>query len=355
MKIITYDRKRVMKVPINDHDGQLYAMMKEYKTLANESHRFYRSRLKVIATCTNKERTTKLRLQISRLIARYIRERAVLCSRTNMNYSGMNTIDHPIKEFLNRKKNRKRPPRFRKMGLRIKFSGIRVHLEAASPAVEIAFMRSDKRKGSEFHTYRMLGSKRYIDRFEGEPSGAYMTFKNGRVWLSIIFSKTVECRPPKSILGLDAGMYSNKSAWIGQKLSASGEADHPVIRIDADSSPIDAAKQLVAIAKEHKAGIAIEKLKSLNRSRSGDRFGIATSKYSQALVKECENHAIPLYEVDAKNTSRLHHKCRTPLERPKDERGWDFAICHHCNEEMSADENAAMNIAIRGWDAARKE
>ena len=66
------------------------------------------------------------------------------------------------------------------------------------------------------------------------------------------------------------------------------------------------------------------------------------------MIRACEDNAIPLYQINPRGTSSTHWKCYLPLERPKDERGWDFAICHTCNEEFSADENAAMNIALLG-------
>ena len=345
-----YTKKRVIKVPIIDNGGLLHSTLKEHKEVTNAAHRAYRNRLRIISNCSDRERRTRLRLMISRLLARYIRTRCKLVSRGNLNYSGMNTIDHPIKEFLKRGKNRKRPPRFRRMDLRIKFNQIRVHLDAPNPEVEIAFRREDNRKGSDFHTFKILGSKRYFNRFEDmSPTGAYMTLKKGRIWLSIVMSKEVVCLDPKAMIGLDAGMYSNKSVWIGQLINADGTARGPAIRIPAEIDEITASKQLIAYAKEHNAGLAVEDLKTLNRSRSGMRFGIPTAKFTNALVTACEDNATPLYQVNARGTSSTHWKCYKPLERPKDERGWDFAICHTCGEELSADENAAMNIAIRGW------
>ena len=285
---------------------------------------------------------------MKRLIYAYTNKRLQLVPRGSFNQTAQNSIDAPINEFLKRKGNRKRPPRFRRLDTRLRDREISVDLDAYYPEAHIGF-RGEFRKGPILKPYRILCSTRYKNRFEDmQQTNAYMTMKNGRIWLAITYVEMVECEDPKAILGIDAGMYSNKSAWIGQLINADGTASVPVVRIDAEVSPEDAAKQLIAICKEHSAGISVEKLKQLNRRRSGLRFGIPTAKYTNALVKACEDNTIPLYQVNPRGTSSTHYKCRRSLERPKDERGWDFAICHHCNEEFSADENAAMNIALLG-------
>ena len=344
-----YKRTRVMRVPIIDHDGQLLAMLKENKKYLSEALKFYRNRVRIASTIENGDHRHKFGLHVKRLIAAYVRRRLQLVSRNNFNQTGKNSIDAPITEFLRRKGNRKRPPRFRRLDTRLKDKDIRIDLDAITPVAHIGF-RGEFRKKAIFKPYRILCSTRYKKRFEDmQQTNAYMTMKNGRIWLGITYVKIVECFPPKAILGIDAGMYSNKSAWIGQLINADGTAYLPVVRIDAEVSPEDAAKQLIAICKEHSAGLSVEKLKQLNRKRSGERFGLPTAQYTKALERACEDNAIPLYQVNPRGTSSTHYKCKSPLERPKDvKRGWDFAICHHCNEEFSADENAAMNIALLG-------
>ena len=341
-------RTRVMRVPIVDHDGQLLAMLKENKKYLNEAHKFYRNRVRTASTIEDEDRKKEFTKKVRRLIYAYANKRLQLIPRSSFNQTAQNSIDAPINEFLKRKGNRKRPPRFRRLDTRLRDCDIRVDLNAGSPVAHIGF-RGEFRKGPILKPYKILCSIRYKKRFEDmQQTNAYMTMKNGRIWLGITYVKIVECFPPKAILGIDAGMYSNKSAWIGQLINADGTATTPIVRIDSEVSPEDAAKQLIAVCKEHSAGISIENLKQLNRKRSGERFGLPTSKYSNALIRACEDNAIPLYQVNPRGTSSTHHKCYQPLERPKDERGWDFAICHTCNEELSADENAAMNIALLG-------
>lgn len=339
-----------MRVPIIDHDNMLYKMLLENKKQLNAAHKFYRNRLRIISTIENKDRKYKATARLKRLIYRYANERLKLISRSSFNQTAQNSIDAPIQEFNKRKGNRKRPPRFRRMDTRLRECDVRIDLDAITPVAHIGF-RGEFRKGSILRPYRILGTDRYFERFEDmQQTNAYLSFKKGRMWLSIVYSQEVICNKPKAILGIDAGMYSNKCAWIGQLINANGEASYPAIRIPADVSPIDASKQLIAICKEHNAGLSVENLKQLNRKRSGLRFGIPTSKYSQSLITACEDNAIPLYQINPRGTSRTHWKCQSsrPLERPKDDRGWDFAICHTCNEELSADENAAMNIALLG-------
>ena len=343
-----YRRTRVMRVPIIDHDGQLLAMLKENKKYLNEAHKFYRKRVRIASTIEDEDRRFEFSKRVKRLIYAYTNKRLQLVPRGSFNQTAQNSIDAPINEFLKRKGNRKRPPRFRRLDTRLRDREICVNLDADSPVAHIGF-RGEFRKGPILKPYRILCSTRYKKRFEDmQQTNAYMTMKNGRIWLGVTYVEIVECDGPKAILGIDAGMYSNKSAWIGQLINADGTASFPVVRIDAEVSPDDAAKQLIAICKEHNAGLSVENLKQLNRKRSGLRFGIPTAKYSNALIRACEDNAIPLYQINPRGTSSTHWKCYLPLERPKDERGWDFAICHTCNEEFSADENAAMNIALLG-------
>ena len=340
-----YERKRVMRVPIKDQDNALKQMLLDHKNGTNNALRFYRKRIRIIASVKDKDRQHKMKKKVCCLIEAKIKRDYPTLPRGSVNLTTQNSVGKPIQEFLKREGNRKRPPRYRRMDLRLRQSHCCVDLNASNPIIEIGFQNIG-RQGVTMREFQLQGSQRYFDLFkEREHTVTYLNFKEGRIWANMVFSDIVVCKEPQAFIGLDAGMYSNKDAWVANILDTAGNTANYPVHIKADEDPKQAAQAIIKLAKEHNAAIVIENLKSLNRSRSGNRWGIPTAKYMTSLEEACVNNAIAFYRVDPRDTSRLHSVCNEPLYRPKDDRGWKYAWCPHCQIEVEADEDAAISIA----------
>ena len=76
-----YERKRVMRVPIIDHDNMLYEMLLENKQQLNAAHKFYRNRLRIISTIEDDDRKYKATARLKRLIYKYANSRLKIDSK----------------------------------------------------------------------------------------------------------------------------------------------------------------------------------------------------------------------------------------------------------------------------------
>ena len=358
-----YRRQRALKVPIIDKDGMLMAMLKDHKSVTNEALKFHRDEIRKMVTIEDIDKQAEFRTSIQRKIYARAQARFKYIPKMSFNITCVNSINEPIKEYAKRtrkykklleknpnaKKQKIRPPRFRRMDLRLRNYHFRVDLDAAIPIVQIGF-RPEDGSGVELHPFAIQGSQRYFDKFRNRDTKntiAFLSYKKGRFWISLVFMEEVNCRHPQNFLGLDAGMYSNLNVWYPTLVDSRGiiiksSADHPV---SAGDDPRLGAIRLVKFAKKNNAAVITEDLKELNRSRSGKRFGIPLAKYIRELKLVCEDYAVPLLDIAPRYTSQMCSSCE---HTHKDNRDGIKFLCLKCGHEDHADVNASINIARKG-------
>ena len=263
-----HKRKRVMKVPLKGDVSSLIEMIREHKDATNGALKFYRNRIRAAATvAVSDPRWRRMTNQLNRLIERKVTNDTTLIGKSSKHLTAMSSFKRPINEFTKRKGNRKRPPRFRRMDLRLEQNEVRVDLDAYNPNVLIGF-RKEVGRGVVLHPFDIRGSQRYFDKFKHmDQTVAYLSYKKGRVWISLVFSEEVTCVTPQTFLGLDAGMYSNQNVWYPSLVDRDGVLMDNValspVPSDADVDPAMATRPLIELAKENNAAIVTEKLKTL--------------------------------------------------------------------------------------------
>jgi len=99
------------------------------------------------------------------------------------------------------------------------------------------------------------------------------------------------------------------------------------------------AKEIIAKAEKHKAGVAMENLTFQSQTK---RWLIPRYKLMVAIKTCCERKGIPFKTVPPRNTSITCPKCRYVDAENRD--GERFA-CRRCGYQADADISAAMNIA----------
>jgi len=99
------------------------------------------------------------------------------------------------------------------------------------------------------------------------------------------------------------------------------------------------ANDIIAMAEQHKAMIAIEELGiQVRGSRVKSRF----RKFAHILEYKSKLSGVPMRSVFAAYSSLICHKCGSDLQR--DDR---VVQCTHCGYTGHSDDNAAVNIARR--------
>jgi len=101
------------------------------------------------------------------------------------------------------------------------------------------------------------------------------------------------------------------------------------------------AKDIVAKAKKHKAGVAMEDLTFRSHTK---QWLIPRYKLKCAIQTLCERKGIPFKLVNPRNTSITCNKCGATNKTNRN--GKDFK-CKKCGYTCNADFNAAVNIARR--------
>ncbi len=108
------------------------------------------------------------------------------------------------------------------------------------------------------------------------------------------------------------------------------------------------SREIVNLAKERNAIIAIGDLKGINRNnfgRKGNRKKNSTPYYTlrRFIEYKAKEMNIPVLSVSERGTSKEHWLCGEEGERETQGR----FICERCGKEENADRNAALNIALR--------
>jgi IS605 OrfB family transposase len=113
------------------------------------------------------------------------------------------------------------------------------------------------------------------------------------------------------------------------------------------------AKRLVAYAKDTKAALVLEELTHIRRRmtvRKGQRSKQHNWSFRQLrefLVYKARQAGVPLLFVDPRNTSRTCSHCG--YVDKKNRRSQAEFSCLRCGYEAHADQNAARNLATRGY------
>lgn len=111
------------------------------------------------------------------------------------------------------------------------------------------------------------------------------------------------------------------------------------------------SKRIVAKAKQHKQGIAIEELRhirqrtdsTVRRSQRNRHTSWAFGQLRFFLSYKAAQASVPLHTVDPRNTSRTCHVCGyCAKENRKSQASF---VCQSCGLLMNADINAAINIS----------
>ncbi len=112
------------------------------------------------------------------------------------------------------------------------------------------------------------------------------------------------------------------------------------------------ANQIVKLAKQYNAKIAIEALKHLRRKKGqmGKQSRRKTNRIPYGLLKNClvsvcRREGIELVLVNPKHTSQECQKCQHTSK--KNWIGYKLFRCEKCGFECNRDRNASVNIAAR--------
>ncbi|EHP88587.1 transposase, IS605 OrfB family [Methanotorris formicicus Mc-S-70] len=132
----------------------------------------------------------------------------------------------------------------------------------------------------------------------------------------------------------------NKYTKVGNKISNYSRYINHVI-----------SKEIVKKAKQYNAGIVLEKLKGLKKSKLNNstpkniRRVLHIWSYADLIEKieyKANLEGVPVVEVSPRNTSKTCSRCGYVNRRLKNER---IFICSKCGLEIDRDLNAAINIA----------
>ncbi|MEM2875065.1 MAG: transposase [Candidatus Hadarchaeales archaeon] len=123
------------------------------------------------------------------------------------------------------------------------------------------------------------------------------------------------------------------------------------------------SKEIVNMAKQKNAAIAIEKLekikKSKPRQRSREKYFLSLGDYAklaQFISYKAKKEGIAVIEISPEYTSRVCSHCGSinterPYKKPNALRpSWSLFKCNDCGVELNSDYNAACNIAKKGLD-----
>ena len=151
---------------------------------------------------------------------------------------------------------------------------------------------------------------------------------------------------PTSMLGIDIGItddftVASRPATVGCLHMKTGKSD------DARRH---AAKEIVQLAIQENAWIAVEQW---NMRGQMQQTHMKLSPLQSILRHEAARMNVGYIEIDRKYTSRTCHKCGSVHASKKEyeifRSGKDIS-CPDCGYIGDADENAAINIANRGWN-----
>ena len=110
------------------------------------------------------------------------------------------------------------------------------------------------------------------------------------------------------------------------------------------------AHQIVVVAKQYRATIAIENLNGLRDTKLSRKVNRMVKRTPYTMIRialesvALQNH-IQVTAVNAKNTSKTCSKCGREGIRRSD--NWAWFRCSYCGFEANADRNASVNIALR--------
>lgn len=135
----------------------------------------------------------------------------------------------------------------------------------------------------------------------------------------------------------------NKYTRVGNKISNYSKYVNHVI-----------SKEIVKKAKQYNAGIVLEKLKGLKKSKLNKstpkniRKALHIWSYADLIEKikyKAKLEGVPVKEVSPRNTSKTCSRCGYVNRRLKNERVF---VCPKCGLKIDRDLNAAINIANKG-------
>ncbi|AIJ04875.1 Transposase, IS605 [Methanocaldococcus bathoardescens] len=132
----------------------------------------------------------------------------------------------------------------------------------------------------------------------------------------------------------------NKYTKVGNKISNYSKYINHVI-----------SKEIVKKAKQYNAGIVLEKLKGLKKSKLNKskpkniRKALHIWSYADLIKKikyKAKLEGVPVVEISPRNTSKTCSRCGYVNRRLKNER---IFVCPKCGLEIDRDLNASINIA----------
>tara|TARA_R110000824_G_C14727303_1_gene625864 strand:- start:72 stop:527 length:456 start_codon:yes stop_codon:yes gene_type:complete len=90
-----------------------------------------------------------------------------------------------------------------------------------------------------------------------------------------------------------------------------------------------------------------DKDNELSDQARSQRFLVSNSELIGAIKNAAKREGVPVFEVAARNTSKTCSACGVVNPKLKAEMQWQ---CPDCGAEHDRDENAALNIALKGQE-----
>lgn len=271
------------------------------------------------------------------------------------------------------KLNRKVKPKFKRYGSVVYDQRIlSFKLKNFKPEVSLATVEGRKKYEIEVRDY----FKGRMERVKGQVD---LVFINGEFWLYATCDMPEDTPiTPDHMLGVDFGMVniattSDGESYSGERLEkvrmkyqtqrerlqkkntkyakeklkkASGKER----RFRTDTNHV-VSKKLVGKAKDTASAIALEDLTHINerttvrKSQRAKRHSWSFFQLRQFVQYKAKLAGIPVFVVDARNTSRTCSSCGH-CEKASRKNQAEFC-CKNCGHEENADYNAAKNIAAR--------
>jgi putative transposase len=324
-----------------------------------------RPNLHDIAEVCHREKTAS-KFKIQKIVYQYIKERYGLTAQL--------VIRAIAKACEAYKINRKVKPKFKRYGSVVYDQRIlSFKLKNFKPEVSLATVEGRKRYEIEVRDY----FKGRMERVKGQVD---LVFINGEFWLYATCDMPEDTPiTPDHMLGVDFGMVniattSDGESYSGEKLEkvrmrfqaqrerlqkkntkyakeklkkVSGKER----RFRTDTNHV-VSKRLVGKAKDTASAIALENLTHINerttvrKSQRARRNSWSFFQLRQFVQYKARLAGIPVFVVDARNTSRTCSSCGH-CEKANRKNQAEFC-CRSCGHEENADHNAAKNIARHG-------
>jgi len=246
---------------------------------------------------------------------------------------------------------------------------------------------------SKWFTLRLKHRKEYINKFQIQMlerkykwKEVYVSYRNGKFYVSIIFEVEYKPYTPLGVIGLDVNLrklvfydgkkvrredtpfvkalslrakaeemqrkYSKRWRYNNRILKRIRELHRKAKNVVVDGSR-KFAKRLVLFALKKKNAITleeltglIEELRSMNKQNRWKTSRLDYRALQNAIITKAIEYNVPIYFINPRGTSKLCYRCGTELVFHG-----RLAVCPKCGFIADRDKNASLNIHKRMWES----